>query len=719
MGVFIEKIKEVLNSVLPVVILIILMNFLFGGILDYNIFIRFLIAAVILIAGLAIFLFGIEQAISPIGTELGSAITLKNSVIFLAISGVVLGFLISIAEPDLHILGDQVEAVSGGIMTKMQLVIVVSVGVAVFVSLGLLRILFNIRQRTAFTISYILIGILAVLSTEAFIAIAFDSSGATTGAITVPFILALALGVSRMKKDSVVAESDSFGLVGMASAGAIVGVLGMSIFNRVNELAGSGDTINIDGLSHSIFLPFIQNSFPVLKDSAISLFPLVIVFLIANITFMHINKKELIKILKGVFITFIGLCLFMLGVQSGFLDVGLIIGEHIGSIGSAPLILLMGALVGMVVVLAEPAVYVLTHQIEDVTAGAIRRKIVLIFLAGGVSLFVMLSMLRIIVPGFKLWHMLLPGYIISIALTFVVPDLFVGMAFDAGGVASGPMTATFILSFAQGIASATPTANVLIDGFGVIAAVALAPILSLQILGLVSSIKAKQRQKLESTEKTHEKLSLLTVILPYGDARKVVSYANKNGSKGSTILLARGTVRGALLEFLGITETRKEVILFSGNDPEVTRIANLINSKYKIFDKTNNGIGFVMPLEYLYTNRDGVETAFTPYILEDKMSERSAIFTIVNRGKANDVVDASLEAGARGGTILNARGSGATQTKKIFDIEIDPEKEIVLTIVGKDKVETVVQAIREKAHVEKEGHGILFVVPLEATFGIK
>lgn len=720
MNILLEKLKEVLSAVLPVVALVILMNFAFGGILDYHIFIRFLFASFILIVGLAIFLFGIEQGISPIGRELGSAVTLKNSVWFLAVAGIVLGFLISIAEADLHILGEQVEAVTAGVMTKMQLVLVVSVGVAVFVSLGLLRILFKVRQRTAFTLSYILIGILAFLSTESFIAVAFDSSGATTGAITVPFILALAMGVSRMKKDSVAAESDSFGLVGMASAGAIVSVLFMSVFNRVNELSESGSAITSTGFSTDIFAPFAENFVPVIKDSALSLFPLVIVFLLANFIFMHINKKELVKILKGSIITLVGLFVFMLGVQSGFLDVGFLIGEHIGNLQNLPLTLLIGALIGMVVVLAEPAVYVLTHQIEYVTAGAIRRKLVLLFLAIGVSLFVMLSMLRIMLPSFKLWHILLPGYIISIILTFFVPDLFVGMAFDAGGVASGPMTATFILSFAQGLAGATPTAHVVIDGFGVIAAVALAPVLSLQILGLIASIKTKQRAKLEMQPKCDENFALLTILLPYGDARKVVEHAHKNGATGSTIVLARGTIRGGVLAFLGITETRKELILITGKQTEVTKIAEAVNEEFRIFEKEKKtGIAFIMPLEYVYTKRGSTESVFKPYHSEAHMNGQSAIFTIVNRGMANDVVDASLDAGARGGTILNARGSGATQTRKIFDIEIDPEKEIVLTIVNKEQVESVVQAIREKAQVEKEGHGILFVVPLEKTFGIK
>ena len=224
----------------------------------------------------------------------------------------------------------------------------------------------------------------------------------------------------------------------------------------------------------------------------LSLLPIAVIFLLTDVCSLRLKKNTLSGIIKGMIITFVGLMLFLAGVKAGFLDLGFLIGHKIGEIANLPLILIIGAFIGCVVILAEPAVYVLTKQIETVSAGYIPRKLVLIFLALGVSIATFLSMLRIVIPAFQLWHILLPGYMVALALSWIVPELFVGMAFDAGGVASGPMTATFVLSFAQGLAAATPGANVLIDGFGIIAAVALAPVISLQVLGLLFYLKQRK-----------------------------------------------------------------------------------------------------------------------------------------------------------------------------------------------------------------------------------
>lgn len=335
---------------------------------------------------------------------------------------------------------------------------------------------------------------LAFFSSAEFVSISFDSSGATTGAITVPFVLALSLGVSSLNKNSVKSEESSFGLVGMASAGAILSVLILNIVTPSAQIAQGDFELNL-AVSTKIFAPFGQSFFRTLYECFLSLMPLSLIFFTINFISIKLRQKDLMQIVSGTVITFLGLFLFMWGAKSGFLDVGILIGNTIGEIGIRPLILFIGALVGLVSILAEPAVYILTVQIENVTSGHIKRRIVLIFLCIGVSLAVMLSMLRIIEPKFQLWHILLPGYIISLGLSFIVPDLFVGIAFDAGGVASGPMSATFVLSLVQGLANSTPTADVLIDGFGIIAAIALAPVISLQVLGLIFKIKsAKQTE---------------------------------------------------------------------------------------------------------------------------------------------------------------------------------------------------------------------------------
>ena len=493
MNILIDKFKEVLMSVLPIVILTTILNFAFIHI-DYSVFIRFLIGSVCIILGLAFFLFGIEMSVTKIGLQMGKEITKRNNALILIIGGFTLGFLISIAEPDLQILASQVNTVTKSGIPALRLIVVVSVGVAAFVVFGILRTVFNISQKIIFALSYGVIFLLSLFSSSEFISIAFDSSGTTTGAITVPFILALAAGVSEMKKDSAASERDAFGLVGMASAGAILAVLALSVFGKTKEISADNFVFNVD-INSQIFYPFAKHFLPVLYECLLSLLPLTLIFLITNFVSIKLRAKDLIPIIKGLIITLIGLFLFMWGAKSGFLDVGIAMGSRLGEIGTRPLILFIGALIGIVSILAEPAVYVLTVQIENVTSGHIPRKIVLIFLCIGVSFAVMLSLLRIIEPAFQLWHILLPGYIVSLLLSIIVPDLFVSIAFDAGGVASGPMTATFVLSLAQGLADYMPTANVLIDGFGIIAAVALAPIISLQILGLIFKIKTGGEQK--------------------------------------------------------------------------------------------------------------------------------------------------------------------------------------------------------------------------------
>ncbi|MGP1577223.1 MAG: DUF1538 domain-containing protein [Treponema sp.] len=492
MNILAEKFKEVLFSVLPISILIVILNTLFVH-ADSGFFIQFICGVCFICLGLTIFLFGIDIGITPIGDLMGQTITAKNKISIVLIGGIILGFFISIAEPDLQILGSQVMEVTKGTISQQWLVVVVSIGVAVFLSVGLFSIVYHIQQHTIFIVSYLIILTLSFFSVSEGISIAFDSSGATTGAITVPFILAIAAGVSRMKKDSLASETDSFGLVGMVSAGAIMSVLFITL---VKKLPAFDDTFTpIVHESGHIGSAIAQALHHAASEAALSLLPITVIFLAVNAFSLKLKKHTLTVIIKGLIITFIGLTLFLAGVKAGFLDFGFIIGSAIGAIGNKALILFIGAFIGCVVILAEPAVYVLTKQIENVSSGHIPRKPVLIFLAIGVSTATMLSMLRIITPAFQLWHILLPGYLIALSLTKIVPSLFVGIAFDAGGVASGPMTATFVLSFAQGVASATPTANVLIDGFGIIAAVALAPVISLQILGLIVYVKQRIRKQ--------------------------------------------------------------------------------------------------------------------------------------------------------------------------------------------------------------------------------
>ncbi|MGE5678021.1 MAG: DUF1538 domain-containing protein [Pseudomonadota bacterium] len=489
MNVLYEKLKEVFYAVMPITIIVLILNFTITPI-GSSLLGRFILGAIFVIIGLAIFLFGVDIGVTPIGTLMGSSLAKSNKIWIVGIGGLLLGFFVSIAEPDLHVLASQIDRVTSGLISRGSIVVVVSIGIAVMLTLGFFRIVYNKPLYKILTLLYFVIFMLSLFSSSEFLAISFDASGATTGALTVPFILALALGISSLKKDGKASEKDSFGLVAVASTGAILSVLIMSLVTKSDRITGSLGKSEI--LSDSIFAPFIKGISTYIPESFIALFPLLLMFLIFNRVSFKLKKKAYFKILKGLLYTLIGLTLFMTGVNASFMDVGTELGQNVASLESKSYLVITGFVLGLVTVLAEPAVYVLTHQIEDVTSGYVRRKIVLLALSIGVGIAVALSMIRIIIPEVKLWHYLLPGYAISILLAYVVPKLFVGIAFDSGGVASGPMTATFILAFANGAAEAIEGANVLVDGFGMISMVALMPIITLQILGLIFKLKSSK-----------------------------------------------------------------------------------------------------------------------------------------------------------------------------------------------------------------------------------
>lgn len=484
-----EKFREVLMAVLPITIIVAILNYSLTP-LGTHLFLRFLAGAVLIVVGLSIFLLGVDIGITPIGNHMGSSIAKTNKLWIVVIAGLILGFAISVAEPDLHILAQQVESITSGNIEKITIVIVVSAGIAIMLSLGFVRIVFNMALNRILTALYLLVFLLAYFTPGEFLAISFDASGATTGAVTVPFILALAVGVSALKKDSKASEIDSFGMVAIASAGAIIAVMIMGIVSKTEKLTGSLPVTDISSIS--IMAPFAERLPVVAEEVILALFPVVIIFAIFQKVSFKLSQRAVRRILTGLVFSFAGLVLFLTGVNGGFMEVGSIIGRKLAMFDSSFYLVSVGFILGLVTVLAEPAVYVLTHQIEEVTSGYVRRSLVMGTLSLGVGAAVALAMINILSPGISLWHFLLPGYIISIAMSYYVPRLFVGIAFDSGGVASGPMTATFVLAFAQGAADAVENASVLADGFGVIAMVALTPIISLQLLGAVFKMKSKK-----------------------------------------------------------------------------------------------------------------------------------------------------------------------------------------------------------------------------------
>jgi hypothetical protein len=484
-----EKFREVLFAVMPITLIVVIL-WLTAVPMPGSLVGEFVAGSVLVTIGLSIFLIGVDLGVAPLGAMLGLLLTRKNRVWIVVAGAFVLGFVISLAEPGLLILGNQIDAVTSGAVAGLTILVVVSLGIGVFMVVGFFRLIFNIPLQRILFISYGLVLLLGFFTSREFLAIAFDSSGATTGVLAVPFILSLSLGITALKKDSKASEKDSFGLVAIVSAGAVIAVMILSLFVKVQEYSGSLPDRTPETMP---LFRALLGAFPeALRESAIVFLPLAIIFLLVHLV-SSLHREELRRIIIGFVYALLGLSLFLVGVNSGFMEVGTQIGAHLVSGRTFLPLVVVAFVLGVVTILAEPAVHVLTRQIEDVTAGYVKKGTVLLALSVGVGTAVSLSVVRVVVSSIQLWHYLLPGYLLAMGLTFVAPKLFVGIAFDAGGVATGPMTATFIMAFIHGAANAHPSANTLVDGFGMIAMVALMPIITLQLLGAFYKVSSRKR----------------------------------------------------------------------------------------------------------------------------------------------------------------------------------------------------------------------------------
>ena len=493
MNILTIKIKEALTAVAPIVVLVVILGLTLAPVPGVLLF-QFIIGAIAIVLGLSVLLYGIEMGIQPFGNRMGASFLKSNKLWYVILVGFLLGFFVNIAEPDLQVLSAEVSNVMSGYIPMFVILVVVSIGTGVMLTMGIIRIVKRLSLNVVFVIIYGIVAVLSILSSSDMLAIAFDTSGATTGALTVPLVLALSVGVAAMRRDSKSAGEDSFGLVGIMSAGAILGVLILNLFVKTDSV---DPHMPARSIASGFFGPFIDAIPDVALQSLIALAPIVLMlFIFQNISF-RMNRRSFARMILGFIYTYIGLVIFLIGVNGGFMNVGNIIGASLAGYDNKAIIVGTGFLLGMLVILSEPAVYILTHQIESVTSGYIKGKTVLATLSIGVAFAVGLSMLRIAVPGIQLWHYILPGYVISLTLSFFVPKLFVGIAFDSGGVASGPMTATFVLALAQGASDAVEGSNILIDSFGVISMVAMTPLIALQVLGLIYMIKTRKtgRQK--------------------------------------------------------------------------------------------------------------------------------------------------------------------------------------------------------------------------------
>ena len=490
MDILIKKVKDVLLAVLPVVFFVTVLNLTIVPV-SATLYVQFLLGAAAIMIGLVILLYGIKYAILPFGMHMGSAFIKFNKLWYIVFIVFILGFFINFAEPDVNVLAKQVASVTDNFISAFTIRAVVALGAGTLVCLGAIRIIKTFSLRNMLIISYTIAFSIAFFVSPDFMSIGFDASGAATGAITVPLVLAMAVGMATMKKDCArSAEENSFGLVALMASGAIFGVLILNLFVKTDNISGVLNIYDVDDKYSSVFAPFLAYLPKEATDTAISLLPIFVLFIIFQKVKFHLQPKYFRRMFLGFVFTYIGLVIFFVGVHAGFMNMGNIIGYGLSANGKMLLPLCLGAGLGMLIILTEPAVYVLTHKIEEVTNGYIKRKTVLIFLSIGMAFAVGLSVLKIFIPGVMLWHYLLPGYAFALIMTFFTPKMFTGISFDSGAVSSGPMTVTFILAFSQGVSEALEFSDVLKDSFGIIAMVTMMPVISLQILGFIYKLKS-------------------------------------------------------------------------------------------------------------------------------------------------------------------------------------------------------------------------------------
>ena len=477
-----EKVKEALASVLPITAIVLVLCFTISPV-PTEVLLAFLVGAVLLIVGMGLFTLGADTAMTPIGERVGAHMTKSRKLAVVVIVSILMGIIITVSEPDLQVLAGQVPSIPNGILIGS-----VAVGVGVFLVIALLRILFCVPLNRLLVISYIVVFTLAFFVPEDFLAIAFDSGGVTTGPMTVPFIMALGVGVASIRSDENAAQ-DSFGLVALCSVGPILAVL---ILALVYPASGSYVPTPIPEAANSRELwQLFQTGFPeYIHEVFVSLAPIAAFFVIFQIVALKLQRKKVLKIAAGLLYTDLGLVLFLTGVNVGFLPAGTYLGRQLASLPYNWIIVPIGMLMGWFIVQAEPAVHVLNHQVEEITSGAIPGKAMSTSLSIGVAVSIGLALTRVL-TGISIFYYLIPGYLTAIALSFFVPKMFTAIAFDSGGVASGPMTATFLLPFAMGACEALG-GNIITDAFGVVAMVAMTPLITIQLLGVAYQRKLKK-----------------------------------------------------------------------------------------------------------------------------------------------------------------------------------------------------------------------------------
>lgn len=499
-----EKIKESLLSVLPIALLVIILSLTIAGI-EAGTIVLFVIGALMLVLGMSLFTFGADVAMMPIGQGVGAFLAKKRNMLFVVLLiGFVIGLVITIAEPDLHVLAGQLSTTDS---INYTLLLSVAVGVGFFLAVSIIRTFFKIKLRYIILICYLIMFILAIFFVpKEFISVAFDSGGVTTGPITVPFFMAFGFGLTAMGKSGNENKEDSFGTIALCSIGPILAVMILGMTGLTKAGYDPVDHVTIESASQ-IFRLLGNGLARTMGEVAIALGAIIVVFILFQIFALKMPKAELKNIIVGFIITYAGLTIFLTGVNVGFMPMGKLLGGEIALKSYKFILIPLGMLMGCLIVLAEPAIHILNKQVEEITNGAISKRLMLVCLSIGVALAIGLAMIRVL-TGISIWWFLIPAYGISIILMFFVPPMITGIAFDSGGVASGPMTATFLLPFAMGTCIALD-GNVMANAFGLVAFVAMMPILTVQLLGFIYRIKIEKLEKVKECKQKKRGLKRL------------------------------------------------------------------------------------------------------------------------------------------------------------------------------------------------------------------
>ena len=479
-----EKIRESLSAVLPITGIVLMLS-IFVIPMELGSVVMFLTGALMLIVGMGFFQLGAEMAMTPLGEGVGVQISKMKKLLTVLLTGFLMGVIITVSEPDLQVLAGQVPSVP-----NMVLIMTVAVGVGLFLALAIVRIRYKISLSMLLIICYLALILVSMFVPKEFLAVAFDSGGVTTGPMTVPFIMAMGVGLASVRSDKN-AANDSFGLVALSSVGPILAVLILGCFFKPTEAAYTLTDVATVVTTQDVALVFAQGLPLYAREVLLSLVPILWVFLIFQWLTHRYHGLQIKRIIVGFGYTYIGLVLFLCGANVGFAPVGAYLGKELAGLSLRWILVPIGALIGYYIVKAEPAIQVLNHQVEAVTNGAISVKMMNRCMQIGVAASVGLAMLRVL-TGISIQWFVIPGYIIALVLSRMVPDIFIGIAFDSGGVASGPMTSTFLLPLSIGVCEALG-GNLMTDAFGVVALVALTPLIAIQLMGLVYKLKTAKR----------------------------------------------------------------------------------------------------------------------------------------------------------------------------------------------------------------------------------